>query len=366
MPSQKLFKHDSVSVTIDIHGTTDLPLFALEQVGAALWLKDVDERILSFDTDEVIVREGVSYVTEMGVMRLSSDGQSPWSSAFGRWAVKVAKQEILAEKRTLQLQNQELMSKQQAEEWLYIIRNLSDERDDIFKIGTTGDLDARTSTLGTAMPDGVGRAFSMKCVDGKLCEKLVHNLLKKQHYKKEWFKSDLATLISCVKAAVYVGDGLVRNLGRLTDENLDTIKNVFENLGQTRTTTTPSNKRSRVLHSSASVSPSTNVTGTTPATTFTSVSPFEYSDLLQEFVQRCLKSSPGNMIHTHLIRSEYRLYLNQVHHQEAAKVNTSTAAVTKGLEALGYIIPKHNRKIPTCCAFPLRCLLDYKFVSLPV
>ncbi len=334
MSSQKLFLHDSVSLPLDIHGTSEMPLFSLGQVGMALCLPDVEERISSFDTDEVVVYNNVSYLTEMGVLRLSRDGQSPWSAAFGKWTVKVAKEvakeELLAEKKALKEENAELLSKRLAEEWVYAIRNLADPRDDIHKVGMTGDLDSRTSTLGTAMPDGVARCFSMKCVDGKLCEKIVHMLLKKKNYRKEWFRLDLPSLILTIKAAVYVGDALVRNLDCLTEEKVENIKRALEHLEEP-----VSSKRQRVDDQDS-----------------------ESLSLQKWLVEHLTPSeTPKKFLHTHKVLAAYKKYLNQ-----PSCVGFTITKFNRKLVELNYNVTRDHQKDTSCCSSALRCFVGLDFI----
>ncbi len=86
----EIFKHGCVTLTIDIHGTSKQPLFSTDQVATALCLEDVEERMKSFESGEVTLCGNVPFLTGVGVRRLSGDGRSPYSSAFGKWAVEVA------------------------------------------------------------------------------------------------------------------------------------------------------------------------------------------------------------------------------------------------------------------------------------
>ncbi len=162
------------------------------------------------------------------------------------------------------------------------------------------------------------------------------------HYNKEWYKLDLPALEACVKAAVYVGDGLVRHLGRFTERKLENIKNFFENLDAEENLDRYSNKRCRVSSDASQLVVSHN-------------------NPLQEFMQTCLVPSSGHKLHTHHVTTSYNAYLAR--RKRYSGMVESTCSVTKKLVAMGYIIPKKPSKVSSCCKKNMRYLLDWEIVE---
>ncbi len=251
MASFRTFEYDGCTFHITIHGNDELPLFSAEQLAKILSLSNVEEKLVSFDEDEVVVQEGVRYLTDMGVLRLSRDSSTPWASDLGKWAIKLVKVTThvnhAREKRALEEELEK--PKREANDFIYVVRNMSDPRPNMRKIGRTQCVEKRLSSLGTSTPEGFEVEFSIKCVDNKLCEKVVHTILGDYRVKsnKEWFLVSLDIAIACVESVVHVTNGLFRNIVEFTEGNvMAQVKDIFDELEQASTVDPEKRKRRRV------------------------------------------------------------------------------------------------------------------------
>lgn len=86
-------------------------------------------------------------------------------------------------------------------EFVYIISTKQYSNDDIYKIGYTGDLQARLSNFncGRIKEDEMILFFSLQCREANLLEKRLKDRLKNYNHCKEFFKLELKNLIQIFK-----------------------------------------------------------------------------------------------------------------------------------------------------------------------
>ncbi len=202
MHLQKTFNFGNASFALDVLGTPERPIFLAEQVSCVLGLEP--KAGTDYDPDEVADLDdpsGALGLTEHGVFRLIHESESHFAVPFHKWALAVVKETLVEEKRALILENIALARNVKSREGIvYVIRNKGDPTHNLWKCGVTTNLKNRVSSFGTSMPHGVSTKFSIVCVNGRLCEKIVHQVLDGYRFEKEWFRIDLSVLISCIKS----------------------------------------------------------------------------------------------------------------------------------------------------------------------
>jgi GNAT superfamily N-acetyltransferase len=109
------------SVTINIQGTSDDPLFQVDQVGKALGLADFRAAIKALDDDEVIVGEGVgvpAFLTWSGILGLCCWSSAPNARLFYKWVWRALKDIRVIERNEMQakIEMDEVVSPGEAKE----------------------------------------------------------------------------------------------------------------------------------------------------------------------------------------------------------------------------------------------------------
>lgn len=95
--------------------------------------------------------------------------------------------------------------------FVYIIR-ASSEKDSVYKIGRTGDLNQRLSTYGTGTSDGVELLFKFRTDNHKAVERCCKAWLKQYQYRKykEVYQANLDMIKYIIKGCDGLGQGMLK------------------------------------------------------------------------------------------------------------------------------------------------------------
>ena len=224
----KAFNSNELQANILIKGTLEDPLFRASDVATVLDIKDIRSAIRHYDRDNKVVREiptlggiqEVSFLTEIGLYRLLMRSNKPIANLFQKWVANIVKEirltgkyelEKALEDKTKELAKLQKRTKKTYDrgDRVYVYEDFTDDMLKVYKIGSTKDYNVRSSTYDTTRFENRLK-FETMCSKGYLLEQVVHHILRypRDAEKKEWFHTDLETIIATIKIAQNILDDL--------------------------------------------------------------------------------------------------------------------------------------------------------------
>lgn len=167
----KAFTTNTETISINIQGTTENPLFQANQIGEFLGIKNIRMTIQNFDEDEKCVistytlggEQNVTFLTEFGLYKLLGMSRKPFAKEFNKWVYQVIKEIRLTGKYELETELKNVIEKNKLDTELmrhktlmetcketagvYIGKIKEIDNNIIVKIGSTHDIVKRSKDL---------------------------------------------------------------------------------------------------------------------------------------------------------------------------------------------------------------------------
>ena len=115
----KAFTTKDETISINIKGTYEEPLFQANQIGNFLGIKNIRTTILNFDNSEKVVHtmdtaggeQNVTFLTEFGLYKLLGMSRKPFAKEFNKWVYQVIKEIRLTGKYELETELKNVIEK---------------------------------------------------------------------------------------------------------------------------------------------------------------------------------------------------------------------------------------------------------------
>lgn len=239
----KAFTANNMHTEIVIHGTMENPLFRASDVALVLDMKNIRTILMEFDETEKVVRkvdtlggaQEVNFLTEVGLYRVLFRSNKPIARQFQKWAASVIKEIRLNEKFELTKQLEEkttelakLQKRNQTKfergDRVYVYEDYTENMERVYKIGTTRNMTERAIVYDMTRFENRMK-FETMCVDGRILESVVHHMLRvsRDGEKKEWFHTDLQSIINTINLAKCVLDDM-------PIDNKDAMKQIYNHV----------------------------------------------------------------------------------------------------------------------------------------
>jgi len=96
----KIFNLNNTDFQINIQGTSENPLFQANQIGKLLDIKNINQNLTDFSSDEKVLCSAFTlggiqetmFITELGLYKLLGRCRKPIASEFQKWMINTIKE----------------------------------------------------------------------------------------------------------------------------------------------------------------------------------------------------------------------------------------------------------------------------------